>query len=212
MIVALRGRLAHWDAAAGMLWLEIAGVTYELALPPYAADWMASYAPGEELALFTYQHASERQPVPLLFGFPRLREREFFRKFIEVPTIGPAKAVRALTHPVSEVARWVEREDTRALQQLPGIGERLAQTIIARLRGRLLEETQLADDGGPPGAASGSPPDVRGHAIEALVALQYNRRDAEQVVAEAVRGNPSLGTVEAVLRFVLERQAGAAAG
>ncbi|MSQ35574.1 MAG: Holliday junction branch migration protein RuvA [Dehalococcoidia bacterium] len=205
MIVALRGRLVHWDADRGALWLEVAGVTYELALPPFAAEWVAAYAPGDELALFTYQHASERQPVPLLFGFPRLGEREFFRKFIEVPTIGPAKAVRALTRPVSEVARWVESEDTRALQQLPGIGERLAQTIVARLRGRLVDETRLVDEGVPPGAA-GSPPDVRADAVEALVALQYNRREAEQVVNEAVRGNPALDTVESVLRFVLERQ------
>lgn len=204
MIVALRGPLTRWDEERLVIWVEAGGVTYEVAMPAFTAEWVSRHQVGDELQVFTYEHASERQPAPTLFGFPRLAEREFFRKFIEVPDIGPAKAARALTRPVSDIARWVESEDFRALCQLPGIGDRLAHTIVAHLRGRLVQEALLRDlDDGTPLP----PPDIRADAIEALVALQYSRREAEHLVNEAVKGRSDLDTLEAVLRYVLEQQA-----
>jgi Holliday junction DNA helicase RuvA len=204
MIVALRGPLTRWDEERSVLWVEAGGVTYEVSMPAFAGDWVARHAIGDEVQVFTYEYASERQPAPTLFGFPHLAEREFFRKFIEVPDIGPAKAVRALTQPVSDIARWVEAEDVRALRQLPGIGDRLAQTIVAHLRGRLVQEALLRDrDGEAPLTA----PDVRTDAIDALIALQYGRREAEHLVTEALQARPDLDSLEAVLRFVLEQQA-----
>ncbi|MFA7296348.1 MAG: Holliday junction branch migration protein RuvA [Dehalococcoidia bacterium] len=204
MIVALRGTLTRWDEERSAAWLEVGGITYEISMPAFAAEWVAAQRLGEEVLVYTYQHATDRQPVPTLFGFPRLAEREFFRKFIEVPDIGPAKAVRALTRPVSEVARWIESEDTRGLRQLPGIGDRLASTIVARLKGKLVQEALLRDTTTGELVAG---PDARGDAIEALVALQYGRREAEVLVTEALRDRTDLTTVEDVLRHVLSRQA-----
>lgn len=204
MIVALRGSLTRWDEERSVLWVEAAGVTYEVAMPAFAADWVSAHTLGEEVQVFTYQYASERQPAATLFGFPRLAEREFFRKFIEVPDIGPAKAARALARPVSDIARWVEAEDARSLRQLPGIGDRLAQTIIAHLRGKLVQEALLQDRDGHAAPAA---PDVRADAVEALIALQYGRREAEALVQEAFRVREDLDSLEAVLRHVLEQQA-----
>ncbi len=207
MIAALRGKLARWDADRLALWLETGGVTYEVTVPAFAAEWAGGHEVGEELHLYIYQHASERQPMPTLFGFPHLAEREFFRKFIEVPDVGPAKAVRALTRSISEIAGWVEAEDTRALQQLPGIGARSSQTIVAHLRGKLLEEALLRDQ--TDGAGDQPAQDLRVDAVDALVALQYPRREAEQVVANALATRTGLDTLEAVLRYVLEQRASA---
>jgi Holliday junction DNA helicase RuvA len=207
MIVALRGTLSRWDDERSVLWVEAAGVTYELSMPPFASDWVAAHRTGDEVQVYTYQHATDRQPVPTLFGFPRLAEREFFRKFIEVPDIGPARAVRALTRPVSEIARWVESEDTKALRTLPGIGDRTATTIVARLRGKLLQEALLRDQVGIGTTEGLAAIDVRGDAVAALVALQYGRREAEQLVTEALRNGAGEQDVEGVLRQVLERQA-----
>lgn len=204
MIVALRGPLTRWDDERSVMWVEAGGVTYEVSMPVFAAEWVGQHAIGDEVQVFTYEYASERQPAPTLFGFPRLAEREFFRKFIEVPDIGPAKAVRALARPVSEIARWVEAEDVRALRQLPGIGDRLAQTIVAHLRGKLVQEALLCDRDG---VAASVEPDVRSDAVEALVALQYSRREADTLVSEALKARDDLDSLEAVLRYVLEQQA-----
>ena len=205
MIAALRGKLVRWDDEHSTLWLEVGGVTYELIVPAFAGEWIARHEAGAELRLYTYYHVAERNPAPLLIGFPRLAEREFFRKFIEVPDVGPTKAVRALTWPVSEIARWIEHEDTAALQQLPGVGPRLAQTIVARLHGRLLHEALLRDEPGEEGAAAA--PDLRVDAVDALVSLQYGRREAERLVSDVLRSRPEIDSLEELLRLVLEQQA-----
>ena len=205
MIVALRGDLVRWDAERSALWIDAGGVTYEVHMSAFSADWVASHAEGEEVQVFTYHHATERQPMPTLYGFPHLAEREFFRKFIEVPDMGPAKAVRALTRPISEIARWIEADDRPSLRQLPGIGERLSQTIVAHLQGKLVQEALLRD--AMDAARDGEPvPDVRTDAIDALIALQYPRREARRVVASALAEQPDLVTLEDVLRYVLERR------
>ena len=205
MIVALRGDLVRWDAERSALWIDAGGVTYEVHMSAFSADWVASHAEGEEVQVFTYHHATERQPMPTLYGFPHLAEREFFRKFIEVPDMGPAKAVRALTRPISEIARWIEADDRPSLRQLPGIGERLSQTIVAHLQGKLVQEALLRD--AMDAARGGEPaPDVRTDAIDALIALQYPRREAQRVVASALAEQPDLVTLEDVLRYVLERR------
>ena len=113
--------------------------------------------------------------------------------------------MKALTHPVSEIARWVETEDAAALQQLPGIGTRLAQTIVARLHGRLLQEALLRDEveGAERAAAA---PDLRIDAVDALVTLQYGRREAERLVDDVLLSQPAVDRVEDLLRRVLERQ------
>ena len=207
MIAALRGELVRWDPDRSALWIDAAGVTYEVNMPAFSADWAASHAQGEEVRVFTYHHATERQPVPTLYGFAHLAEREFFRKFIDVPDVGPAKAVRALTYPISEIAGWIEAEDQRSLRQLPGIGARLSQTIIAHLHGKLVQEALLRDaiEAGRGGTTT---VDVRDDAVDALVALQYPRREAQRVVAAALAGEPGLVTLEALLRYVLERRGG----
>nr|HRC62659.1 RuvA C-terminal domain-containing protein [Dehalococcoidia bacterium] len=76
--------------------------------------------------------------------------------------------------------------------------------IIAHLRGKLVQEALLQDrDGHTPVAA----PDIRADAVDALVALQYGRREAEALVQEAFRTREDLDSLEAVLRHVLEQQA-----
>lgn len=209
MIVSVRGQLVRWDAAASTVWIDVQGVSYEVLIPAFAADWIATLEVMGELHLYTYYYASERNPTPQLIGFRHQAEREFFRKFIEVPDIGPVKAVRALTHPVAEIARWIEAEDTGALTQLPGIGQRGAQTIVATLAGRLVQEALLQDGatGEPRRAPVAHAAGLREDAVEALISLQYARRTAERLVNEALSARPDVDSLETLLRTILEQQA-----
>lgn len=206
MIVSLRGTLVRWDDESSTAWLDIGGVGYEVLLPAFAHDWMSAQPLDEELQLYTYYHVSERQPAPLLIGFQHHQEREFFRKFIDVPDVGPQKAVRALIFPVSEIARWIETEDQVALRQLPGIGARLSQTIIANLHGRLTQEALLRTEAAEP-AARALAEELYADAVDALMSLQYSHREAEQLVTRAMRTQPELADLEGLLRAVLAQQA-----
>ncbi len=206
MIAALTGHVSRWDPESSIAWVAVGGVTYEVRIPAFASEWVAGLPDDLEVTLYTYYHVSDRNPAPLLVGFQHLAEREFFRKFIEVPDVGPTKAVRALTRPVSEIARWIEAGDVKAIQQLPGIGQRLSQTIVAQLTGRLTLEALLRD-GVEATTAAEAGLDLRDDAVEALVSLQYSRRDAERAVEQALEAHPGADTLEALLRAVLERQA-----
>jgi Holliday junction DNA helicase RuvA len=205
MIAALRGTVTHWDDTTSIAWIEVQGVTYEVRIPAFAAEWIDSVRDIPDTQIFTYYHVSERSPQPLIIGFPDLAARDFFRKFIEVPDVGPVKAVRALTFPVSEIAGWIEAEDVKAIQQLPGIGQRLSQTIVAQLAGKLALDAVAPASAGR-AASGGDRSGVREDAIEALVALQYTRREAERAVMEAMRANTGLDAVEDLIRAVLEQQ------
>ncbi len=207
MIAALRGTLTRWDEATATAWLEVGGVTYEVRVPLYAANWVADGVGVPDTTLYTYYHVSERSPQPLIVGFRHLEERDFFRKFIEVPDVGPVKAVRALTYPVAEIARWIEAGDVKAIQQLPGIGVRLSQTIVAQLSGKVAAEAALDGDDVEAVAAAGVASELRDDAVEALVALQYARREAERAVQETLAARPEADTLEALVRAVLEQAA-----
>ena len=210
MIVSLQGTLARWNGETSTAWIEVGGVGYEVLIPAFAHHWIAAVPVGDELKLFTYYHVSERQPAPLLIGFQHHQEREFFRKFINVPEVGPQKAVRALTFPVSDIARWVEAEDVVALRQLPGIGQRLSQTLVANLHGKLTQEALLRSDSDtgtgevPARDASGA---LYEDAVDALEALQYSHREAEQLVTTTLRERSDITALEDLLRAILEQQA-----
>lgn len=208
MIAALRGPITYYDSDTATAWVDVQGVSYEVRVPAFASEWVsASEESGEETVVYTYYHVSERNPAPLLIGFQFRAERDFFRKFIEVPDVGPTKAVRALTKPVSEIARWIEAGDVKALQSLPGIGARLSQTIVAQLAGKLTQEALLRDGVEPSPAPEVDRDAIRADAVEALVALQYSRRDAERAVEQAVASGREFPALEDLLRAVLEHEA-----
>jgi len=208
MIAALKGHITHYDQETATAWIDVQGVSYEVRVPAFAGEWIATREGStDETVVYTYYHVSERNPSPLLVAFQHRAERDFFRKFIEVPDVGPTKAVRALTKPVSEIARWVEAGDVKSLQSLPGIGARLSQTIIAQLAGKLTQEALLR---GGAEAAPGATPvveDLHEDAVEALVSLQYSRRDAERAVEQAVASGRDFAGLEDLLRAVLEHEA-----
>jgi Holliday junction resolvasome RuvABC DNA-binding subunit len=92
------------------------------------------------------------------------------------------------------VAGAIARRDTRALTELPEIGKRLAETVVAELFGKvdafLAGAGGVVGGGGRPGAMiepsiSRFPP-VVADAIEALCALGETRADAERKVQVAI--------------------------
>lgn len=219
MIVHLEGRLAHLDPGTLAVELDAGGVRYEVLVPVFLWPEIQAVAgeadledPGERplLGLYIFYHATANTPVPVLVGFLRRAERDFFRKFTSVEGIGPAKAARALTVSVSTIARAIEQEDRAALTRLPGIGARAADKIIATLRGKVVAEAALQD------GEIATPVDIAHlardrtllDAVETIAALGYPRAEARRWVEEAVADDPSLSTVEDLTLAVLRTRGG----
>ncbi|MCC7088356.1 MAG: hypothetical protein IT295_04330 [Dehalococcoidia bacterium] len=213
MITHLQGRLARMDVAGPAIEVDVAGVRYEVLVPlvlwpeieGMAGESDLTDGLGPEIGLHIFYHATANNPVPVLVGFLRRAERDFFRKFTTVEGIGPAKAAKAMNISVSTIARAIEQEDRAVLTKLPGIGTRGADKVIATLRGKVVAEAALHDGGvaQPVDAAKFEQKRVVADAVEAVSALGYPRADAKRWVEDAMAADPGLATLEAIMMAVL---------
>ena len=218
VITHLAGLLAHTDV--GELSVEIdvgGGVRYEVRVPAFlwpeiqaVVDAAPEDGPTPEISLHVLYHATANTPVPLLVGFLRRPERDFFRKFTSVEGLGPVKAVKAMNLSVSTIARAIEQEDRATLTRLPGVGPRVADKIIAALRGKVVAEAALRDGAleSPVDLASLERDRVALDAVEAIAALGYARSEARRWVDDALAAAPGIETVEELTLAVLRARGG----
>jgi Holliday junction DNA helicase RuvA len=186
--------------------VDVGGVGYDVFLPQFVMRTVEDRPEGEPIEFDIYYHVTERQLRPTLIGFNNGYEKQFFEKFISVEDIGPQKAARALTLSVSTIARAIESEDVALLRKLPGIGERTANKMVATLRGKVVEEALLRDEGFDTAAPTESP--IEAHAelrelgVEILVNLGHRRSEAAAKVDAALKRDLSLATPEDLIREV----------
>lgn len=198
MIGYLEGKLLRKEEEKILLLANQVG--YEILLPAMVGEKIQSKQIGEMLHLYIYYHQTERQPKPVLIGFNREVEKEFFQYFISVEAIGPMKAVKAMNQPVRDIARAIEEKDVTALSRLKGIGSRTAQKIIATLEGKMGKFALILkeDNAGKPGKE-----DIVPQVLEVLIEqLGYKASDAKQIVAEAFKRNNSISTPEELFEEV----------
>lgn len=184
--------------------LLLAGpVGYELLLPAVVMDSIRLKGEGDSACFYVYYHQTERQPAPVLIGFNAEEEKEFFRLLISVETIGPLKAVQALTLPFNEIAAAIETGNAALLGRLKGIGSRTAQKIIATLHGKV---GQFAGDI----HATAAETDAGGRAfieqgMDVLVGqLGYRTLEARQMVFDALQRRPAMATPEELLEEIFK--------
>lgn len=205
MIAYLRGRVLR--RGEEVLVVEAGGVGYEVHLPAVVARTMHAAPDSDgEVALFISYHVTANQPRPLLVGFLREVEQEFFERFITVDGVGPTKAVKAISHPVHAIADAIERKDTQFLTRLPGIGARTAEKIVAALHGKMAKYALLQE-----AVAAPAPPaeDFKAEVLEVLTRqLGHRPAEARRMVEEAMRRNPVIGDAGALFQEVYraERQ------
>lgn len=166
---------------------------YEVLAPAFLAARMSAQV-GQNVVLTTIQYLEGVNQgtsfIPRLIGFQTPSEREFFELFTTVKGIGTRKALRAMALDPAAIARAIVARDAKALTQLPEVGKRLAETIIAELHGKVdafltsaeLQDLNAAAEGKPiPGQAD----PVIEEAVAALMALGETRAEAEQMVSRA---------------------------
>ena len=172
-------------------------VGYEILLPAFVMETIKPRKAGENIALFVFYQQTERQPKPTLIGFNLEAEKEFFQSFISVEDIGPLKAVKALSVPVSDVARAIENRDVQSLTRLKGIGARTAQKIIATLEGKMGKFALIRKADKPDGKAVDDFPE---QVFEVLVKqLGHKTTDAKRMIADALKRKPAITSPEELL-------------
>jgi Holliday junction DNA helicase RuvA len=201
MIAFLRGRLLR--RLEEMLVVECGGVGYEVHLPVFIREAFRHDPQGlqETVELHISYHVSANQPRPLLVGFLREVEQEFFERFITVDGVGPTKAMKAIIHPIEMIADAIERKDIAFLRRLPGIGERTAEKIVAALRGKMAKYALLRTES--PAVVEDTGADFREEVLQVLTQqLGHRTAEARLMVERAFRRNPSIGSAEDLFQEV----------
>lgn len=209
MISALTGELIR--VGEDRVYVRVGPMLCEVLVAAFDVAFLRD-AVGQEMTFHTVFYlegdAGGGNIEPRLVGFLRAQDKAFYQLFITVKGIGPKKALRALALPVGEIAQAIESRDTRFLVELPQIGKRMAELIVAELAGKATAyaTTTGASRQAPPAAGRARAADEE-DAIATLIALGERRIDAELLLDRARQANPALKTTDAFVREMLRLRA-----
>jgi len=178
-----------------VLVIEAGGVGYEVLVTQQAYDNVPAI--GEECEVWT--RLVVREDSMTLFGFASVQERALFDLLIAISGIGPKTAIGILSGIGEEPLREAIRaSDVHRLIGIPGIGRKTAERLIVELRDKLLKEEILSTESTPSTR-------VRTDALQALLALGYQRATAEKAIRDVLRDQPEMGTnVEKLIKAALK--------
>jgi Holliday junction DNA helicase RuvA len=205
MIAKIEGKLIKLDTDCCLV--QVGAVGYEVMLPGYCVIALSGRV-GLDVTLCTMEYY-EGTPgggnmIPRMVGFLSTGERDFFRKYISVKGMGIKKGLRSLSMPIATIAAAIENADDKTLMSLPAIGKRMAQQIVAELKGKLQSFAAGAE---PARQATGFKP-FQIEALEILIAWGEKRAEAVELVEMACRKHPDIKSAEALVPLVYRLKQG----
>ena len=206
MIAKIEGKLVKLDSSSALV--QVGAVGYEVMLPGCCVNALSDKI-GSDITLCTMEYY-EGTPgggnlVPRMVGFLNAGERDFFTKFTSVKGIGVKKGLRSLSVPIAAIAAAIEDGDDKMLMTLDGVGKRMAQQIIAELRGKLRHFVI--------GAELARPTETRfkpfqAQALEILIAWGEKRNEAVELVELACKKHPDIKSAEELVPLVYRLKQG----
>jgi len=207
VIAGIEGKLVQLGTETALV--KVGAVTYEVMLPGYGISALSGQI-GADVSLCTMEYYEGSlgggNLIPRLVGFLSPIEREFFSVFIDVKGLGIRKGLRALSIPIEDVAGAVEAGDEKMLMTLSGIGRKMAQQIVAELKGKL---QGYAFGAAPARAAQTKLKPFQIEALEVLVAWGEKRNEATELIEQASQRHPEINTAEELVPVVYRLKQGA---
>lgn len=207
MIAGIEGKLVQLGTETALV--QVGAITYEVMLPGYCVSALSGQI-GADVSLCTMEYYEGSlgggNLIPRLVGFLSPVEREFFSEFISVKGLGIRKGLRALSIPIADVAGAVEAGDEKMLMTLSGIGRKMAQQIVAELKGRL---QGFAFGPASPRAAQTRFKPFQTEALEILVAWGEKRNEAMELIEQAGQKHPEINTAEELVPIIYRLKQGA---
>jgi Holliday junction DNA helicase RuvA len=187
--------------------LQVGPLEYQVLVPEFIRRRVQGSL-GREMTLHT-SHYLDGNPmqgrvVPRLIGFTTEAELDFFELFCTVDKVGTRKALKAMVRPIKEIADAIQRQDSKWLTTLPGVGAATAEQIIATLRRKVTKYALMtpAAEELPEGAAS-SAVVVDGNVMEdvyqALMSVGHSPQEARNRLDKVLATGKAFKSVEEVL-------------
>jgi Holliday junction DNA helicase RuvA len=206
MIAQIEGLLIKLDEESCLI--KVGAVCYEVMLASYCIEALTGKV-GENITLCTMEYYEGTlgggNLVPRMVGFLNEGERDFFKKYTSVKVIGIKKGLRSLSLPIESIATAIENGDEKVLLTLPAIGSRMAQQIIAELKGKLQDFARQAQEGSK--MEVGFKP-YQVEALEILIAWGEKRSEAIELIELAKRKHPDIITAEALVPLIYRLKQG----
>jgi Holliday junction DNA helicase RuvA len=206
MIASIEGKLMRLDSDCCLV--QVGAVSYEVMMPSYCVIALSGQV-GSDITLCTMEYYEGTlgggNLIPRMVGFLNSGERDFFTKYTSVKGMGIKKGLRSLSIPIGTIAAAIENADDKTLISLPSIGKRMAQQIIAELRGKLQTFAAGAEAARPPQAAFRP---FQTEALEILIAWGEKRAEAVELVELACRKHPDINSAEALVPLVYRLKQG----
>jgi len=159
-------------------------------------------APGDEVELLVYHHVTDNDQR--LFGFANQNEKDLFELLITVKGVGPKLGLTILSGlPAQEITGAIVQEDKSALSKIKGIGKKTAQRMILELKDKISEMVDATYQSGSGSAnISGN---IKDEAVSALQSLGFKKRDAEESIELAAKGDNIDDNVQKLVKKALSK-------
>ena len=192
MIAYLSGKFSYKNPA--VVYVDVHGVGYEVNIS------LNTYAHIQHLAegkLFTYLQIKE--DAHTLYGFFDTIEKEMFALLISVSGVGAATARMMLSGmKPEEISNAIMMKHTSVLESVKGIGRKTAERLVLELKDKVSKLSTA-----PAGNLSAGNT-FEEDALNALVALGIARPAAEQAIKKIVISEPSINSLETLIKKALK--------
>lgn len=210
MIAFLSGTLEYLSGDLAVI--DVGGVGYEVNVSAEVSGNLSSIGTGNIVKLYTYMYVREGQIA--LYGFLSRGDLTLFKLLITVSGVGPKGGLSLLSVLSADDLRFaIVTGDAKMISRAPGIGKKTAERLILDLKDRVSSGfvPAAADGAGLTGLAEGLQRDAAAEslagtpaseAVEALVALGYQRAEASRAVKKCVQKEDTEALLHEALRYL----------
>ena len=210
MIAFLSGTLEYLSGDLAVI--DVGGVGYEVNVSAEVSGNLSSIGTGNIVKLYTYMYVREGQIA--LYGFLSRGDLALFKLLITVSGVGPKGGLSLLSVLSADDLRFaIVTGDAKMISRAPGIGKKTAERLILDLKDRVSSGfvPAAADGAGLTGLAEGLQRDTAAEslagtpaseAVEALVALGYQRAEASRAVKKCVQKEDTEALLHEALRYL----------
>jgi Holliday junction DNA helicase RuvA len=191
--------------------LQVGPLEYQVLVPDFVRRQVQERI-GQDVTLHTNEYLDgnpmQGRVVPRLIGFMTEAELEFFELFCTVDKVGVRKAIKALVRPIKEIADAIQRQDSKWLTTLPGVGAATAEQVVATLRRKVTKFALMAPPragGGPAPATTVVDGNLLEDAYQALMSVGHSPIEARNRLDKALAGGRTFKSVEDILMEIYKQ-------
>jgi holliday junction DNA helicase RuvA len=192
MIALLKGKQIRQSPTSVVV--LCGGVGYEIKISLFTSSALEGK---EEIELYIHHHFSQDHQA--LYGFTTSEERSLFVLLISVSGVGPntAQLILSYMNP-DETRRAILGEDLAAFRKVKGVGDKTARRILLDLKDKVQKLGSEIEIG--PANQSNR---IGDEALSALVALGFQRVQAQRVLDKVQSSGEPKDSVEVLIRLAL---------